>query len=534
MKKKLFMFLMLCTLSFAFTACGGGEDSSSKRQEEDADEDEDEDEEESDEDESEDDKEDTAGEDSKDDADEESEMPVEPEPETEVTPIPETTPAPEDVPENNEVVSVDAEFEMTSNLSDVLEDYCDEVVTLTFVSTLENARIDAVDVSANQDKTVLFWMNMDGNAFIGAEGGVKAPQDCENLFIGFSGVRSIDFSTCFDTGNVTDMGSMFGGCYSLLSLDLRSFDTGNVTDTECMFANCESLTSLDLSSFDTGNVTNMYAMFGGCSSLTSLDLSSFDISNVINMEYIFDGTSLTVENTNLNWNNNAADAGMEENAVHEMTSDLSSALGDYCEQIVTLTFVSTLENAETDTVDVSAKQDGTVLFWMDAEGNAYIGAEGGVKAPKDCDNMFEDFYALESIDFNTSFDTGNVTYMMSMFQNCTALTSVDVSGFDTSNVTYMSYMFAHCEALKSIDVSNFDTGNVTNLNGMFQNCYALESLDVSNFDTSNVGDMSYMFYGCGKLTGLDLSNFDTTNAYSLYNMFGNTDLSSENTNLVIK
>mgnify|MGYP003300416494 CR=1 FL=1 len=36
-----------------------------------------------------------------------------------------------------------------------------------------------------------------------------------------------------------------------------------------MFGDCEKLNSLDLSGFNTGNVTDMMSMFSGCSSLTS-------------------------------------------------------------------------------------------------------------------------------------------------------------------------------------------------------------------------------------------------------------------------
>ena len=64
-----------------------------------------------------------------------------------------------------------------------------------------------------------------------------------------------------------------------------------------IFYNCTSLTTLDLSNFDTGNVTNMCSMFNGCSNLTILDLSNFDIGNVTNMDYMFNNcpnlTSIT-------------------------------------------------------------------------------------------------------------------------------------------------------------------------------------------------------------------------------------------------
>lgn len=115
-----------------------------------------------------------------------------------------------------------------------------------------------------------------------------------------------------DTGNVTNMGSMFYA-YQGNSLDLSNLDTGNVTDMSFMFAHTK-LEKVDISNFntksvinmqsmfvnsnklteikfgdniDTQSVTNMAAMFKMCSSLTELDLSKFDTNNVADMHQMF-------------------------------------------------------------------------------------------------------------------------------------------------------------------------------------------------------------------------------------------------------
>jgi surface protein len=50
-------------------------------------------------------------------------------------------------------------------------------------------------------------------------------------------------------------------------------------------------------------------------------------------------------------------------------------------------------------------------------------------------------------------------------------------------------MFNQCSSLTSLDLSNFNTSNVNNMSGMFSQCSSLTSLDLSNFNTSNVKDM---------------------------------------------
>ncbi|MCM1553816.1 MAG: BspA family leucine-rich repeat surface protein, partial [Butyrivibrio sp.] len=142
-----------------------------------------------------------------------------------------------------------------------------------------------------------------------------------------------------------------------------------------------------------------------------------------------------------------------------------------------------------------------------------------VKGMKDAGFMFNGCSNLESLDLS-GFDTSNVLNMTHMFCGCSSLTSIDLSGLDTSNVTNMCSMFCGCSSLTSLDLSGFDTSSVTDMCSMFGSCSGLSSLDVSGFDTSSVIDMSDMFYGCSGLTSLDLSGFDTSNVQKMLGVFG--------------
>ena len=100
-----------------------------------------------------------------------------------------------------------------------------------------------------------------------------------------------------------------------------------------------------------------------------------------------------------------------------------------------------------------------------------------LKLDKDLDN---DFYQFTDNTFTNlifkDVDTSNVTNMNSMFNSCSALTSLDVSNFNTSKVTNMLYMFYGCSALTSLDLSGWDTSKVTDMNGMFIGCDALKTI----------------------------------------------------------
>ena len=139
--------------------------------------------------------------------------------------------------------------------------------------------------------------------------------------------------------------------------------------------------------------------------------------------------------------------------------------------------------------------------------------------PKTTARWFNNCSAMTDIEGIAYLNTSNVTSMRSMFNGCSALTSLDVSHFNTNNVTNMVAMFGACSGLTSLDLSNFNTSNVTDMHQMLFGCSGLTSLDLSNFNTSKVTSMSSMFYNCSSLTSLDLSNFNTSKVTSMSSMF---------------
>ena len=114
-----------------------------------------------------------------------------------------------------------------------------------------------------------------------------------NLFRGCSNLTSVaNYTSMWDTSNVTDMSYMFASCNSMNDVNIANFNTANVTTMNSMFMYLP-ITSIDLSNFNTSNVTSMSSMFYSCSNLTEIDLSGFDTANCKSMSNMFYGcTSL--------------------------------------------------------------------------------------------------------------------------------------------------------------------------------------------------------------------------------------------------
>ena len=116
----------------------------------------------------------------------------------------------------------------------------------------------------------------------------------------------------------------------------------------------------------------------------------------------------------------------------------------------TLTFQSSLQNAPSSAWDVSEAGDRSVLAWMD-NGNLYVAADGAIAPNPDAAWLFQDFVNMKTINFGNCFDTSDVTRMRGMFNGCSSLTDLDLSGFDTSNVTNI-----HMKILNYANINNIN------------------------------------------------------------------------------
>lgn len=184
-----------------------------------------------------------------------------------------------------------------------------------------------------------------------------------------------------------------------------------------------------------------------------------------------------------------------------------------------ITFLDSTDSAPEDALDYSEAQDGSVKAWYTEHGTLFIAANGGIRAPVDCSELFAGCEMLERIEFNDAFHMELSTNSSRMFADCLALERIDLSCFDTSNVTDMSGMFSGCSSLIHLDTAALNTENVRDMSLMFEDCRSLIGLNLKRFDTACVATMSGMFRGCTSLTSLDLSNFDFTLTEDMSFMF---------------
>lgn len=118
---------------------------------------------------------------------------------------------------------------------------------------------------------------------------VSEVTDMSSMFFGCFTLAKVDGLDSWDTGKVESMLSLFHLCYELAEVDLSGFDMSSVVFADYLLATCMSLTSAgDLSGWDTASMRGMSRMFSDCFSLTSVgDLSGWKTGNVTDMSAMF-------------------------------------------------------------------------------------------------------------------------------------------------------------------------------------------------------------------------------------------------------
>ena len=309
------------------------------------------------------------------------------------------------------------------------------------------------------------------------------------IFYGCSALESLNL-TNFNTANVTDMNHMFYDCSALESLVITNFNTAKVSDMSYMFMGCSALTSLDLTNFNTANVTYMDNMFHGCSALTSLDLTNFNTAKVTYMNNMFEGCSALTTIY-------ASDKFDTDNVINgsDMFTGCKSLKG-YSDSKTGHTFANC----------------GTTGYFTPG-GCGYAEFDNATGTLTFC---YKGVKPEGAYDLNVG---GSDPEWKTLGTNVNKV--VFNASFANARPTSCYYWFSSCKNLTDIEgIENLNTENVTNMNSMFDRCSALTSLDLTNFNTAKVSDMSYMFMGCSALTTIFVSDKFVTNLVtSSDNMF---------------
>ena len=415
------------------------------------------------------------------------------------------------------------DLKTATTFSEYVADYVATNSTLTFKKitsdNLEGLDLSRMAVVDNIDMVQNVCTNYSSIKNIVFDESFKtyAPTSLSEFFKGCETLETISGLEYLNTAKVTNMSFMFYGCSALTSLDLTSFNTANVTDMDHMFKGCSALTSLDLTKFNTAKVTYMNNMFEGCSALKSLDLTNFNTAKVTNMSFMFDGCS-ALESLDLTNFNTAKVEYMNDlfNGCSALTTIYASDKFD-TDNVINgsdmFTGCKSLKGYSDSKTGHTFANCGTTGYFTPVFDYAEFDNATGTLTFRRGLSKPEGAYDLNEGNTKPGWLTQKEDIKKVVFD----------ASFANARPTSCYYWFCGCSKLTDIEgIENLNTENVTNMNSMFDSCSALTSLDLTNFNTAKVSDMSYMFMGCTALTTIFVSDkfvtYQVTDGRDMFHM----------------
>ena len=326
---------------------------------------------------------------------------------------------------------------------------------------------------------------------------VKAKSTFQWAFARFSNLTEVDFVQHIDTSEVTRLKGMFQNCGNLVDVNISNISSERTTDITNLFNGCTKLETIHIENINTGTYIHFFdGMFRDCSSLKAV-YTEFD-----------------------------PDGGVLPDGKVSITLDISKAYGlqhvfENCQTLESVKFVGG-KNGEKCPLGA---------------GNPFTGKESGNNCALDifkgCTSLkniaFEDLDVTNSIVYNDSIV--NVTSLAALFKDCkNQLESVTYTNCRFDHVNNLNSLFENCSNLKTLDMSGLSLNNGINGQGvtaskMFSGCTQLEEnnaeINININGDFYFTDTSYMFSGCNKLNDAQPFDIDTTKTVTLNNMFEN-------------
>ena len=279
---------------------------------------------------------------------------------------------------------------------------------------------------------------------------------------------------------------MFKDTSNISSINLSNLDLSKVTNMSYMFYN-SGITGIPNGLSKAVKNTSFRSLFYNCSSLASGSMISINCTATLNfdnvsiMDYMFSRVpakviGFTGVSNSTYWSKVSSMSGL--------FSNCSKLQGIICNTTVTF--------------DTSNVLDMSCIF-MNCTSLTEIPSTFSVWSKKSVTNLYEAFCqdtSLKTVDFDLSEATGLINFG-SAFCACTALTSCRIqASLDSGTVhdtTKIDSLLASCNQLVTADLSKFYFYPKTQsqMSSMFYNCSAMTSCNISGINFSQVMTSAY-------------------------------------------
>ncbi len=319
-------------------------------------------------------------------------------------------------------------------------------------------------------------------------------------------------TTNWNMSNNTNMYAMFYDSNSLKTVDISNWNiSSNMTNTSWSFTRTK-VTSLDMSNWNMSNVTDTYYMFGGCNDLTSVKLGANWKFATNNSSGTF-GYNPTFKNSSneyvqmsdiYSWDSSKADTYIICATVGENAYALL-----YGDGYLVFQKGPTPDPNHGELIASWAVKDANYDWTGYSSNIKYVDFKDEIYGRTSTDHMFNECVYLNEVYNAQKLDMSQVTNMSFMFAYDKQLTKINgLEQWKPSNCTEFNYAFGSYNAegtkLTEIDMSNWQINEVHQLFRMFENCSNLRVIDLSGFNCVSGYACDNMVNGCKSLSKIIL------------------------------
>ena len=331
----------------------------------------------------------------------------------------------------------------------------------------------------------------------------------------------------WNVSKVKTMAGMFNHASNLTSFLAPDWDTRSLENISLIFGSAQRLTQLAVQNWHTSAVTNMASAFSTTRGLTEINVENWDTRSVTNMSYMFANTTNLTELDLSSWNTQSvtttsymfSETGLTEidftNWDTRALTNMSYMFSGASKLIGFELISNTWSNTSLNFSYMF--QNCSNLTTVNLSG---IGGSGTMLTTLNLNSMFRGCAKLSDVSLARFGYIAQASYM---FEGCRSLISLDLSAIMTASRTSVlsnaSYMFANCSLLETVHMPAFSTVNGANLSYMFANCHGLQAINVRDWGLTRTSNLSNLFAHCKSLIELDLSNWNNPLVTNTTDMF---------------
>lgn len=331
----------------------------------------------------------------------------------------------------------------------------------------------------------------------------KNATNANNMICYCSSLETIDL-TNFDSGNVMSMQNMFKSDTKLKNVIFPDGFGRNCTNFNSMFYGCSGLVSIDLKNIDFSNANKIEDMFNFCINITTIDMAGCDTRKVTDWySFVPNRNTLTVKCTIGKFKQDIINAFDSVNWVVSIDSDIMGIINDGAGSFSFHLNGSEDENIVTVSVDENGR-------W------SYNIPEGiSITSMK---SMFSGCTNLSSVFFKDDLDTSSVLDMSSMFEDCLALSKLQLPQNFGANADNVRNMFKG-SGFQTLSLPSGFAENATLVEGCFQSMTNLQYLTINGDFGKNAESFENLMYNCRKCTDARLQYVTGTSCENFTNAF---------------